>query len=311
MGRPESERRYLRAAVRDGYLSVDQCATIVGELERRRESGLHAIRDLTIRTGHLGEKIAYKIYQRVSQEMREVPDDLARVNGFDVIEPLAKGSMSAVFKARQVSLDKIVALKILPPGLSEDPVFHERFVREARAVARLNHPNIVAALDAGKADGYHFFAMEYVDGSTIREIVQARGPIDEREALKVAYFVARTLKHAHAAGIVHRDIKPANVMLTRDGKVKLTDLGLARLDADNGDPSLTQVGKSVGTPYYMSPEQARSGFATDTRSDIYALGATLFYMLSGRPPFEGETPSAILAKHVQAPVPDVRMVNSS
>ncbi|HVY61125.1 MAG TPA: hypothetical protein VHF22_05695, partial [Planctomycetota bacterium] len=129
--------------MREGYLSVEQATTIIEELERRRESGLHAIRDLAIRTGHLGEKIAYKLYNAVSRDMREVPEDLARVNGFEILEPIAKGSMSAVFKARQVSLDKTVALKILPPGLSEDPVFHERFLREARAVARLNHPNIV------------------------------------------------------------------------------------------------------------------------------------------------------------------------
>jgi serine/threonine-protein kinase len=306
MGRPESERRYLRQAVKEGLLTVDHATTIIAELERRRESGLHAIRDIAIRTGKLTEKLAYALFHRVSKEMREVPPNLRRVNGFEVLGPLGKGSMSVVFKARQVSLDKIVALKVLPPGLSEDPVFQERFLREARAAAKLNHPNVVAALDAGRADGYHYFAMEYVDGSTVRDIVTARGPIDEREALKVAYFVARALKHAHAAGILHRDVKPANIMLTRDGKVKLTDLGLAKIENDPQESHLTEVGKSVGTPYYMSPEQARRGRTADARSDIYALGATLFYMLTGRPPFDGETPSLILEKHVRAPVPDPR-----
>src|SRR5687767_8277302 len=120
MQRPESERRYLRQAVKDGFLTVDQCATVLSELEKRGEQGLHAIRDLTIRTGHLSEKVAYKIFTHVSRDMREVPADLRRVGGFEVLEPIAKGSMAAVYRARQVSLDKIVALKILPPGLSED-----------------------------------------------------------------------------------------------------------------------------------------------------------------------------------------------
>src|SRR5207237_3118832 len=139
-----------------------------------------------------------------SRELRAVPDGIARIGGYEILERIGRGSMGVVYRARQLSLEKEVALKILPPRLSHDPIFVERFLREARAAGRLNHPNVVSALDAGYADGFHFFAMELVPGSSLREIVESRGPVEEREALKVAFFVAKALRHAHEAGIIHR-----------------------------------------------------------------------------------------------------------
>jgi serine/threonine-protein kinase len=307
MLRPDGERRFLRLAQQRGYLRLEEAATLVEELEERGLCGLHALRDLAVRMRFLSERTAYDLFVVVSRELREVPAGIARIGGYEVLERIGRGSMGVVYRARQVSLEKEVALKVLPPRLSHDPTFVERFLREARAAGRLNHPNVVAALDAGYADGFHYFAMELVQGSSLKEIVDARGPVEEREALKVAFFVAKALRHAHGAGIIHRDVKPANVMVTSDGRVKLTDLGLAR-KMESADCSLTQHGKSVGTPYYMSPEQAVEERRVDARCDVYALGCTLFYALAGVPPYDGPTPSSILAKHVSAPIPDPRDV---
>jgi serine/threonine-protein kinase len=307
MLRPEAERRFLRLAQQRGYLRLEDAAELVEHLEEKGLFGLHALRDLAIRSRLLHERAAYDLFQQVSRELREVPEGIARIGGYEILERIGRGSMGVVYRAQQVSLEKEVALKVLPPRLSQDPLFVERFLREARAAGRLNHPNVVAALDAGQADGFHYFAMELVSGSSLKEIVEARGPIEEREALKVAFFVAKALRHAHEAGIIHRDVKPANVMVTSDGRVKLTDLGLAR-KVESEDCSLTQHGKSVGTPYYMSPEQAVEERRVDARCDIYALGCTIYYALTGKPPYDAPTPSAILAKHVSAPIPDPRAV---
>ncbi len=297
MPRLEAERRFLRAAQQEGYLTLEEAADLVERLEEAGLEGLHAIRDLAIRHRFLSEKVAYRIFQAVSQELREIPEGIARIGNYEIIERIGRGSMGVVYRARHASLGKEVALKLLPPRLSQDPLFVERFLREARAAARLNHPNIVAALDAGRADGFHYFAMELVSGASVKEVVETYGPVEEREALKVAFFVSKALRHAHEMGIVHRDVKPANIMITHDGRVKLTDLGLARV-TDAADCTLTQDGRSVGTPYYMSPEQAVEDRAVDARCDIYSLGCTLYYMLVGRPPYDAPTPSAILAKHV-------------
>jgi serine/threonine-protein kinase len=307
MPRPDAERRFLRTAQQEGYLTLEEAVALVERLEEKGEAGLHAIRDLAIRSRALSEKVAYRIFQSVSQELREVPEGIARIGSYEVLERVGRGSMGVVYRARHVSLGKEVALKILPPRLSQDPLFVERFLREARAAARLDHPNIVQALDAGRADGFYYFAMELVSGYSVKEIVEAHGPVEEREALKVAFFVAKALRHAHESGIIHRDIKPANIMVTSEGRVKLTDLGLARV-RDTADCSLTQDGRSVGTPYYMSPEQAVEDRPVDARCDIYALGCTLFYMLTGRPPYDAPAPSGILAKHVSAPIPDARTI---
>jgi len=230
-----------------------------------------------------------------------------RVGGFELLERLGQGGMGVVYKARQLSMDRIVAVKILPPRLAKDQAFVERFVREAQSAAKLSHPNIVQGIDVGVADGTYYFAMEFVDGPTVKAVLLRAGTLEEKRALGIVQGVARALEHAHGRGIVHRDIKPDNIMVASDGTVKLADLGLAR--SVEKPTTLTVEGSALGTPYYMAPEQIRGLPDIDTRADIYALGATLFHLVTGQFPYDGPSAAAIMTRHVTDPVPSARTAN--
>ncbi|MFC1672311.1 serine/threonine-protein kinase, partial [Planctomycetota bacterium] len=220
----------------------------------------------------------------------------AKVGGFQIVSRIGRGGMGAVYKARQISLDRMVALKILPPALAEKPDFITRFMREARAAARLSHPNIVAAIDVGDADGYHYFAMEFVEGETASAALTREKRFSTAKTIKMLGDVSRGLAHAHENGLIHRDVKPQNMLIEKNGNVKLCDLGLARSTQE--DSTLTQTGTAMGTPYYMSPEQIAGSHDIDARTDIYSLGAVGYHMLTGRPPYEAETGAMVMAKHV-------------
>ncbi len=226
----------------------------------------------------------------------ETPGKLA-IPGYQVIEKLGKGSMGVVYKAKQTSVDRIVAVKILLDSLAQNKEFIKRFDREAKIAAKLSHNNIVNAIDAGTADGHHFFVMEYVEGGTIKDELDKGKVFEEKVAIKVILAVAEALKHAHQKGLIHRDIKPENVILTKEGNVKLADLGLARLTADE-KWAMAEAGMAIGTPYYISPEQVRGQVDVDIRGDIYSLGATFYHMVTGKVPYSGETPSEVMKKHV-------------
>jgi eukaryotic-like serine/threonine-protein kinase len=210
--------------------------------------------------------------------------------------------MATVFKAKQLSLDRVVAIKVLPRKFTSNPQFIERFYAEGRAAAQLNHPNIVQAYDVGKAGDYHYFVMEYVDGTTVYdEIVRAKRFV-EKDAIDIAIQIAEALEHAHAKGLVHRDVKPKNIMMTRGvggGVAKLADMGLARAISDK-EAAEAEQGKAFGTPYYISPEQIRGEMKIGPQADIYSLGATLYHMLTGNVPFDGKNPSAVMHKHLKA-----------
>jgi len=225
------------------------------------------------------------------------------IPGYELIEKIGQGGMGAVYRARQLSMDRIVALKILPKSLARRTEFKERFFREARAAGKLNHPNIVSAYDAQEANGYCYIAMEFVEGETVASKLKREGIIPEEEALHIAHQIAAGLAHAWKNGIVHRDVKPENFLYTKDRVAKLCDLGIAKAPAD---ASLTQDGIALGTPRYISPEQARGVADLDYRTDIYSLGASLYHMLAGVPPFDGPTPAAIMLAHVNDPLPSLR-----
>jgi tRNA A-37 threonylcarbamoyl transferase component Bud32 len=209
----------------------------------------------------------------------------------EIIEFIGRGGMGAVYKARQKELDRIVALKILPPGTGDDAAFAERFAREARALARLNHPGIVTIHDTGRADGLYFLIMEFVDGVNLRQLL-ASGRVSPREALAIVPQICDALQFAHDHGIVHRDIKPENILLDRLGRVKVADFGLAKLvgaqkevpAGATGSAELTSAGKVMGTPHYMAPEQLDHPDEVDHRADIYALGVVFYQMLTGQLP---------------------------
>jgi serine/threonine-protein kinase len=220
-----------------------------------------------------------------------------KLPGYEIIEKIGQGGMGSVFKARQVSMNRIVALKILPPRLAKIDRFVKRFVREAQSAGKLDHPNIVRGVDVGQAEGLYYFAMEFVEGKTANKIIKERGRLPENEAVDIVLQVARGLEHAYQQQIVHRDIKPDNIMVTNDGVAKLTDLGLAK--STTGETDITLAGATFATPDYGSPEQARGGDEKiDTISDIYSLGATLYHMLTGSVPFPGESATVVMTKHI-------------
>jgi serine/threonine protein kinase len=228
------------------------------------------------------------------------------IHGYEILGVLGRGSMATVYKARQVSLARVVALKVLHPALALNPSYTRRFEREAQAAARLSHPNIVGALDVGEDRGLRYLAMEFVDGRTVAQVLSG-GPIAERKAAIVAMHIARALDHAHRSGLVHRDIKPANIMVTKEGIAKLGDMGLAK--EVQADGSQTDEGIAMGTPFYVSPEQARGERKVDIRTDIYGLGATMFHMVTGRVPYPGANPAVVMTKHLNDPVPEPDEIN--
>lgn len=224
-----------------------------------------------------------------------------RIPGYHIIAKLGQGAMATVWKARQLSLDRIVAIKILPKRLSENPEFVDRFYKEGKAAARLNSPNVVQAVDVGEAQGYHYFVMEYVEGKTVYDDLAKGKVYSEAEALDVIIQVAKALHHAHQRGLIHRDVKPKNIMITKDGVVKLADMGLARA-MDDKKAAEEEAGRAYGTPYYISPEQIRGELNIDFRADVYSLGATFYHMVTGRVPFDGSSPSAVMHKHLKEPL---------
>ncbi|HZA60285.1 MAG TPA: protein kinase [Actinomycetota bacterium] len=213
---------------------------------------------------------------------------------YEMGPPLGKGGMAHVYRGTDRVLDRTVAIKVLAERYAHDDRFVDRFRREAQAAAGLTHPNVVGVYDTGGEDGMHYIVMEYVEGPTLSEVLRREGRLDPDRAAAIAAEVATALHSAHERGLVHRDVKPGNVMLDRDGRVKVVDFGIARAAADD---TLTQTGLILGTASYLSPEQAQ-GLTVDARSDVYSLGCVLYEMLTGRPPFQGETPVSIAYKHV-------------
>ncbi len=224
-----------------------------------------------------------------------------QIPGYRVEGKLGAGAMAQVFRAQQLSLDRPVAIKVLPRKYSNNPQFIERFYAEGRAAAALNHPNIVQAYDVGQAGEFHYFVMEFVEGTTVHDRIVANKRATEREAIDVAISVADALRHAHEKGLIHRDVKPKNIMITPDGVVKLADLGLARA-IDDKEAALAEQGKAYGTPYYISPEQIRGEVNVGPQADIYSLGATLYHMVTGQVPFNGSNPNEVMQKHLKAPL---------
>ena len=238
------------------------------------------------------------------------PNETPRVfsERYELIHLIARGGMAEVYRARDRLLDRAVALKVLFSELSVDRSFVERFRREAQAAAKLSHPNIVPVFDWGEDTGSYFIVMEFIDGRPLSSILKSAGPLSAERTAEVGAHVAAALGFAHRHGVIHRDVKPGNVLITEEQQVKVTDFGIAR--ALNTEESLTQTGAVMGTATYFSPEQAE-GIGVDARSDIYSLGVVLFEMVTGRPPFLGDTPVAVASKHVRDHPPAPRELNPS
>ncbi|MFH1419902.1 MAG: serine/threonine-protein kinase [Planctomycetota bacterium] len=233
---------------------------------------------------------------------------IQQLPGFQLMRKIGAGAMASVYMAKQLSLDRVVAIKVLPPRLSEDAEFVDRFHKEGQAAARLNHNNIVQAIDVGEYGGSHYFVMEYVDGKTVHDEMSQIKAYSEQAALDIIIQIARALEHSHARGFIHRDVKPKNIMITKDRTAKLADMGLAR-EATDAKAAAAEKGRAYGTPYYISPEQIRGEEDVDFRADIYSLGATFYHMITGKVPFDGTTPADIMHKHLRETLTPVDHLN--
>ncbi|RME03881.1 MAG: serine/threonine protein kinase [Planctomycetota bacterium] len=284
---------FARKALEMGLVSlekVEECRRICAKM---KEMGLEK---------GLDEVLIEKKYIRgeALQELRRVMPIKSPVEGYICEKVLGEGGMGTVYKAREKGTDQLVALKVLHGNYSEDPAYLRRFLQEAVASIEFDHPHIVRAFDVGVSGENCYYSMEYVDGFAVKDLLD-EGALTEEKTLEYAIQIAKALEYAWQKRVVHRDIKPENIMIDKStGNAKLCDLGIAKcLDKDL---SLTQEGMAVGTPYYISPEQAK-GAEVDTRSDIYALGTTLFHMVTGRVPYDGNSPTQVLLQHATAPVP--------
>lgn len=293
-------------AVRAGFISRAELEEVLLEQARRQRRGAAAkLGEIMLDLGYVTRRQLQKLLGRqVAVQAR-----VTRVGPYHLLAKLGEGGMGAVYQARDLRTGDFVALKVLPRSKAKDPNFLSRFEAEARAAFELDHPNIVKGIGLGEAGGYHYIALEYLDGRDVYEILDDRGRIPEHEALSITIQIARALEHAHQKNLVHRDVKPGNILVTWDGVAKLTDFGLA-LDRERlGRGRITEGAEALGTPFYLSPEQARGDKEVDIGSDIYSLGATLYEMVTGRPPFEGATIAAVLVKHLNEQIPSPRDID--
>lgn len=295
------EKRFARLALETGALSRKQLGACASFQERKREKGSSIpLWDCAVLQDLMAETDA----ERLVEQAGDLPSE--RLGDFTLVRKLGQGGMGAVYRAEGPS-GRDVALKVLAPRLASQRTFLTRFLREAQASCRLAHSNLVRGIQVGEHQGRYFFAMEFVDGTSVEEMLEQNGSVPVERATEIVLQVSDALVYAHQKGLVHRDIKPANVMVTAEGVAKLADLGLARqLEEDR--TALTRTGTSMGTPLYMAPEQAMDAKRADARSDIYSLGATWYHMLAGRPPFEAPNPVEIMQKHLREPLKSLHTV---
>ena len=283
-----------KMAVEQGFCTDAELRRSLEEMESRRKINPVILKDLMVNLGYITQSQA----ERLKTSIKETKAAAYQIPGYKILGKLGAGAMAVVYKAKQLSLNRTVAIKVLPKRFTENPEYVERFYKEGQAAGKLNHNNIVQAFDVGEAGGYHYFVMEYVEGKTLYEDLAAGKVFDEDEALDIIIQVARALNHAHSCGLIHRDVKPKNIMINTAGVVKLADMGLARETTDI-EAAQTEAGKAYGTPYYIAPEQIRGKIDIDGRADIYGLGATLYHILTGRVPFMADDPADVMRKHLK------------
>lgn len=301
----EVQNRFGKLAIKLGYCTREQLNEAMKVQAAAAKAGFRKrLGDILVKKGYLTPEQLKRILSS-----QKVEDSKKRIASYEIISKLGEGSMGSVFKARQMGMDRLIALKLLSPDLAKDEDFRQRFIKEARAVAKLNHPYIVSGIDVGEYNKVYYFAMEYVDGQTLAQRMEScGGRLPEKEALDAARQTAMALEHAHQHGLLHRDVKPENILIDKTGAAKLADLGLVRMNLPGEDFS-AEKGLAIGTPFYISPEQAQGLLDITPAADIYSLGATLYHVLTGEPPYDADTGRQIMKKHVREPVPDPRDVN--
>ena len=285
-----------KMALDQGLCTNEELRRCIEEAEARQAADPVLLRDLLVERGVITKNQAHRVINSIKESRGSTAAH--QIPGYLILGKLGAGAMAVVYKARQLSLDRIVAIKVLPKRFTENQEYVERFYKEGKAAGKLNHPNIVQAVDVGEASGHHYFVMEYVEGKTLYDDLSAGKVYGELEAINVIIQVAEALKHAHSVGLIHRDVKPKNIMINKEGIVKLADMGLARQTTDF-EAAKMEKGKAYGTPYYISPEQIRGEIDVDERADIYGLGATFYHLVTGRVPFMADDPMEVMRKHLR------------
>ncbi len=308
MAAPETsyDTIFGKMAIEQGLCTDEEFSHAIAEIKARSQANPTVLKDLMVELGFVTTTQA----DRLKTNIKESKAVTTKIPGYKVLGKIGAGAMAFVYKARQLSLNRIVAIKVLPKRFTENPEYVKRFYKEGQAAGKLNHPNIVQAIDVGEAGGYHYFVMEFVQGKTIADDITKAGPFPEAEALDIIIQVANALKHAHGLGLIHRDVKPKNIMINQHGVVKLADMGLARETTDI-ETAQSEAGKAYGTPYYIAPEQIRGKIDLDGRADIYGLGATLYHMCTGQVPFMAEDSSEVMRKHLREKLVPPDHINTS
>ncbi|MBE7466871.1 MAG: protein kinase [Planctomycetes bacterium] len=302
--KPPTDARLGQLAVRQGLVSEVQLAEALRQQESlSSQGGYRPIGEYLVESGAITRDQLRELIRRQESVWSQ-----HRVLGkYKLIEKIGQGGMGAVWKAEQTDLGNFVAMKLLPRKVLDNETLVARFHREARLMATLNHTNIVQAFDAGDQDGQPYYVMPYLEGASVGEILRRCNRLGIRTTLSIALQVVRGLNYAHQRGMVHRDLKPDNLFITHDGTVKILDLGLTKLMfplEPKAKHETTLQGFIVGTPHYMSPEQVMGDMPVDGRADLYALGATLYHLVCGRPPFPGEKVGPVLRSKLHDTIPE-------
>ncbi|HID78038.1 MAG TPA: serine/threonine protein kinase [Planctomycetaceae bacterium] len=296
-----SWEQFVSTLARSGLMSARQVAELVERLPaQRRPRDSKQLARLLVRTGKLTKYQASVLYRGRTEGLV--------LGEYTVLEKIGAGGMGQVFKARHRTMDRVVALKVLAPHAVSSATAVDRFQREVRAAAKLMHPNIVTALDAGQHGTIHYLVMEYVDGQGLSQLLREQGPLPVGQAVEYILQAARGLQYAHSQGIVHRDVKPGNLLVDESGRVKILDMGLALLGKETtAEPGerLTGSNQALGTCDYMAPEQAEDTHAVDHRADIYSLGCTLYQLLTGRPLYVRDSLVKVILAHREAAIPSL------
>lgn len=289
--------QYGKIVIEQGFATREQVKKGLRIQKRLSEDTVSPPRlgEILVEKGFLQKEEADKVARIQVQN-----SDVAEIPRYEIQKKLGEGGMGAVYKARQISLDRPVAIKVLDDRLKENRSFLQRFLREARSVAKLNHKHIIQGIDAGEYEGTYYFVMEYVKGRTLKEEIREKGKLGEERTVQISLQVAEALEHADQHNLIHRDIKPDNIMITEENRVKVCDLGLAKpRGEENQSMTITKTGTFIGTPYYMSPEQAKKKEDLDIRTDLYALGSTMYRLVTGELPFTGNSTTEILSNHMK------------
>jgi len=300
--------RLGQLAVAHGLAQPTEIEECLAEQHRGEQAGRYLqLGEILIDRGF----VTRRQLERLTALQQETVQKVTKIGAYELIRKIGEGGMGAVYQARDTRNGNIVALKVLPRSRAKDETFLERFKSEAHAAFELDHVNIVRGLDFSNADGYYFLVMEFVEGHDIYSLLQQNGRFSEPEAVHIMRQIASALDHIHGEQLVHRDIKPENILVTKDNVAKLTDMGLAVDKENQGRRRITKAGIAMGTPFYLSPEQIQGKSEIDIRSDIYSFGATVYEMVTGKPPFDGETAAVVMMKHLNEQVPSPYDIDKS